>query len=243
MSASATYDRPIIAYYRVSTARQGESGLGLDAQREAVLRHAGSSPIIAEYTEIESGKRADREQLGKAIAHAKSVRGTLVIAKLDRLARNVAFVSSLMDSGVDFVCADQPHATRFTLHILAAVAEHEAAAISARTKAALAQAKLRGKLLGSARPGHWDGREDRRQAGSILAAQRAAAVHQQSRRDWLQSSPAVTLIRDCIASGSGLREIVARLSASGHLTRRGNRQWSLRTVARIADQLGLTAPQ
>lgn len=140
----------IIAYYRVSTRKQGESGLGLDAQRALVQTYG--SPI-AEYTEIESGKVAARPELKKAIAHAKAIGATLVVAKLDRLARNVLFIATLMESGVDFVAADMPAANRFTLHVMAAVAEQEALMISERTKAALQAAKARGVKLGGARPG------------------------------------------------------------------------------------------
>ena len=143
-----------VAYYRVSTDRQGASGLGLDAQRAAVARHIGaaSSPL-AEFTEIESGKRhTNRPQLLAALDTCRRRRATLVIARLDRLARNVAFIANLMESGVEFVAVDMPTANRLTVHILAAVAEHEREMISQRTKAALAQAKARGTKLGNPRP-------------------------------------------------------------------------------------------
>ena len=130
----------LITYTRVSTQRQGQSGLGLEAQQAAIEAYAkgAGGEVAGAYTEVESGKRADRPELAKAVAHAKRVKGTLVIAKLDRLARNVAFVSRIMESGVDFVACDNPHANRLTIHILAAVAEDEARRISERTKAALA---------------------------------------------------------------------------------------------------------
>src|SRR5829696_7670224 len=138
------------AYLRVSTARQGQSGLGLEAQRHSVAEHVnGHGVLLAEYVEIESGRRSDRPQLAAALAHAKATGATLIVAKLDRLARNVAFISALMESGVDFVAADMPMANRLTVHVLAAVAEHEAAMISARTKAALQAAKARGQKLGN----------------------------------------------------------------------------------------------
>jgi DNA invertase Pin-like site-specific DNA recombinase len=110
--------RRFVAYYRVSTDRQGRSGLGLDAQREAVVRHATglAGELIGEFCEVESGKRSDRPQLAAAIAAAKKARATLIIAKLDRLARNVHFVSGLMESGVDFVAADNPHANKLMVH-------------------------------------------------------------------------------------------------------------------------------
>jgi DNA invertase Pin-like site-specific DNA recombinase len=141
-----------VAYYRVSTDRQGASGLGLDAQRQAVGRRlAGKGDLAAEYTEIESGRRdANRPQLHAALAECRKRRAVLLIARLDRLARNVAFIANLMESAVDFVAVDMPTANRLTIHILAAVAEHERK--MTRTKAALAQAKARGTRLGNPRP-------------------------------------------------------------------------------------------
>src|SRR3984957_18916546 len=127
---------PFVAYYRVSTDRQGRSGLGLEAQQAAVRAYLGASTPIAEFTEVETGKRNDRPELERALALCRKRKARLVIAKLDRLSRNLAFIAALMDSGVEFVAVDNPHATRLTLHILAAVAEHERAMISERTKAA-----------------------------------------------------------------------------------------------------------
>lgn len=143
--------RRVVVYARVSTARQGASGLGLEAQQAAVQAYAAAQglAIVAEYVEVESGKRTDRPQLAAAMAACALHRATLVIAKLDRLARNVHFISGLMEAGIDFVACDMPHANRLTLHLMAAMAEHEAAAISARTIAALAAAKARGVRLGN----------------------------------------------------------------------------------------------
>ena len=127
-----------VAYYRVSTDRQGESGLGLEAQRAAVARFVGAVPLLAEFQEIESGKsHTNRPQLTAAMELCRKQKATLVIAKLDRLARDVHFISGLMKSGVEFVAVDMPHANRLTVHILAAVAEHEREMISARTKSPL----------------------------------------------------------------------------------------------------------
>ena len=140
-----------IAYYRVSTDKQGESGLGLEAQQKAVLDYlnGGGWELVEEYTEIESGKRIkNRPQLQEAIKACKRHKATLVIAKLDRLGRNVAFIAALMDSSVEFTAVDNPHANRLMLHMLAAFAEHEREQISQRTKAALAAAKERGVELG-----------------------------------------------------------------------------------------------
>src|SRR3954453_13853483 len=138
-----------VAYYRVSTDRQGQSGLGLDAQRAAVAGFAGARELVAEFTEVESGRRNDRPQLAAALELCRRQRAMLVIAKLDRLARNVAFIANLMERGVEFVGVDMPYPNKRTLHILAAVAEHEREMISVRTKIALAAYKARGgKKLG-----------------------------------------------------------------------------------------------
>jgi len=139
-----------IAYFRVSTSRQGQSGLGLEAQQKAVsdFLHAKDWLLTGSYTEVESGKRKDRPELAEAIAHAKRIKGKLVIAKLDRLARNVHFISGLMETRVDFLAVDMPTADRFMLHVYAAMAEEEGRRISQRTKAALQAAKARGVVLG-----------------------------------------------------------------------------------------------
>jgi DNA invertase Pin-like site-specific DNA recombinase len=125
-----------VAYYRVSTARQGRSGLGLEGQQQAVgdYLNGGAWTLLAEFTEVETGKRNDRPQLVAALSACRAHRATLVIAKLDRLARSVHFVSGLMASGVPFIAVDMPNATPFMLHVYAAVAEEEARAISARTR-------------------------------------------------------------------------------------------------------------
>lgn len=140
-----------VSYYRVSTARQGQSGLGLDAQKSAVRDYlrAHGWPPVAEFVEVESGRKNDRPELAKALRACRIHGATLVIAKLDRLARNAAFLINLKDSGVDFVAADMPHANRLTVGIMALVAEEEGLAISRRTKAALAEAKKRGVKLGN----------------------------------------------------------------------------------------------
>lgn len=131
-----------VAYYRVSTSKQGESGLGLDAQRTAVQNYVSSrGPILASFTEVETGKKADRPQLAAALAASRKLGATLVIAKLDRLARNVAFIAKLMEDATDFVACDMPAANKLTLHILASMAEFEAKQISDRTRAGLAVVK------------------------------------------------------------------------------------------------------
>jgi len=139
-----------VAYYRVSTVRQGESGLGLEAQQSAVERFLrGRGSLLAEFVEIESGKKIRRPQLDEALRLCRKTKATLVIAKLDRLARNVHFISGLMEAGVNFRAVDAPSKDRFILHIQAAFAEEEARRISERTKAALAAAKARGIDIGA----------------------------------------------------------------------------------------------
>ena len=138
-----------VAYYRVSTQRQGQSGLGLEAQQAAVTAFTKDQAIIAEFTEIESGRKNNRPQLAEALALAKKHKAILVIAKLDRLARNVHFISGLLESNVQFIAADMPEADRTFLQMAAVFAEWEAKKISERTKSALQMAKARGTKLGS----------------------------------------------------------------------------------------------
>jgi DNA invertase Pin-like site-specific DNA recombinase len=143
-----------VAYYRVSTTKQGINGLGMDAQRNAVMNYlnGGNWHLIAEFAEVESGKRSDRQELAKAIALCRKEGATLLIAKLDRLARNAAFLLNLRDSGVDFIAVDMPHADKFTVGIMALVAEKERDLISQRTRDGLAAARRRGTKLGNPHP-------------------------------------------------------------------------------------------
>src|SRR5215469_1774045 len=140
-----------VSYLRVSTDRQGRSGLGLEAQRKAVedFLNGGRWELLAEFVEIETGKKDDRPKLHKALQRCKVTGATLVIAKLDRLSRNLAFIAALQDSGARFVAADMLEANETMIQFMAVIAQHERKAISARTKAALAAAKARGKKLGN----------------------------------------------------------------------------------------------
>jgi DNA invertase Pin-like site-specific DNA recombinase len=225
----------IVAYYRVSTKQQGASGLGLEAQRAAVQAYAKATGanVEAEYTEVESGKRADRPKLAVALAHARRNKAKLVIAKLDRLARNVAFLSAIMEAGTDFVCCDNPNANKLTIHILAAVAEDEARRISERTKAALAAAKARGTLLGSNRPGHWTGRENARLAGAKRAAQASRVVRRQKAIEAV--ADLLPIVRERRAAGASLAGIAGELNAAGHRTTRGN-EWNAMGVKLVLDR-------
>ena len=206
-----------VAYYRVSTDRQGRSGLGLDAQRAAVAAYiAGQGELAGEFTEIESGKKADRPQLAAALDLAVRRRAVLVIARLDRLARNVALIANLMDSRVEFVACDMPQANRLTLHILAAVAEHEREMISQRTKAALAAAKVRGTRLGS---------PDATKARTLASVK--------LRADAARFAGAVLPVIDSLkAEGLGLRAIARELERRGIKTARGG-AWAAATVRAI----------
>ena len=203
-----------IAYYRVSTNRQGQSSLGLDAQRAAVAGFVGARELVAEFTEVESGKRTDRPQLAAALELCRRHRAMLVIAKLDRLARNVAFIANLMESGVEFTAVDMPSANKLTLHILAAVAEHEREMISARTKAALAAARARGVRLG--RP---DG--ETRHMHSARSAKAAA----------FRAAMLPEVMR-LIGEGMSQRKIAAELNRRG-LTTYAGRPWQVQHVSSL----------
>jgi DNA invertase Pin-like site-specific DNA recombinase len=215
-----------VAYYRVSTQRQGRSGLGLDAQKETVRNYldGGDWQLVAEFTEIESGKRSDRPEFAKALTACRLHRATLVIAKLDRLSRNVHFVSSLMESGVEFVAVDFPQANKLTIHIIAAVAEHEAAMISQRTKDALAAAKKRGKVLGGFR-------------GKVPTAKdRARSAETRQRKADARASDLAPTIAGLQAAGkTSLRAIAEGLNELGIPTARGTGQWSSTQVMRVLD--------
>lgn len=214
-----------VSYLRVSTQRQGRSGLGLEAQREAVAGYlnGGRWNLIAETVEVESGKRNDRPKLAEALRLCRVHGATLIIAKLDRLARNVNFISNLMESGVEFIAVDLPQANRLTVHIMAAMAEHEAAMISARTKAALTAAKARGTKLGGRR---WNSDKiaSKGQQASVQVRQDAASK---------RASDLLPMIESIKSEGAvSLRQIAAELNERGIPTARGG-SWSATQVARI----------
>jgi DNA invertase Pin-like site-specific DNA recombinase len=204
----------------------------LDGQNTAITAHAASvgGSIVTIYREVESGRNNERPELAKAIAHAKRLRATLVIAKLDRLARNVAFVANLMEANCDFIACDNATANRLTIHILAAVAEDEARRISERTKAALAAAKRRGTLLGTHRPGHWTGTTEQHRRAAGIARKAAAAAHA------VAAAPLYDELRPMIVSmkseGASLQAIADRLNTDGHTTLRGA-LWNRMQVSRL----------
>ena len=225
----------IIAYYRVSTVRQGASGLGLEAQQEAVRAYARENrvKVLTAYTEVESGKNGDRPELKRAIGHARRSKATLVVAKLDRLARNVAFLSGLMENGFDFVACDFPNVNRLTVHVISAFAEDEARRISQRTREALAAAKRRGVLLGSARPGHWDdpARRQARIDGLAKGRKRSAEVRRQRAHE--RVADLVAPIAKWRDAGLSYAKIATRLTEAGHTTARG-KQWTPNAVRRVS---------
>ena len=222
-----------VAYYRVSTGKQGKSGLGLEAQRAGVSTYlnGGDWQIVSEHTEVESGKRADRPALEQALAAARLHRAALVVSKVDRLTRSVAFLSRLLEAGVDVRFADLPvieGATgRFLLQQMVAVAELEAGMISARTKAALAAAKRRGVKLGGDR------------GGRVPAKARRAGNEAMRRAADARAADVAPAIKNARAAGcESLRAIAVYLNSQGIPTARGDGQWSAVQVARVIERLG-----
>ncbi len=215
-------DGKFIAYYRVSTDRQGSSGLGLEAQQQAVKNHlnGGDWELIKEVVEIESGKRNNRPELEHALKLCKKHKATLIIAKLDRLSRNLAFIANLMESGVEFIATDMPHANRTMLQIMAVFAEHEREMISKRTKEALRAAKERGVKLGSPYPS------------------KAAVKGREKRTDNADRFASNThpIIQEIQAAGvNTLNGIANALNARGVRTARGG-EWKPMTVKRVMER-------
>lgn len=216
-----TNSRPtsFVTYIRVSTARQGASGLGLEAQRESVRQYLGGRAVLREFVEIESGRRADRPELMKALALAKSKGAVLLVAKLDRLSRSVAFVSALMEAGVKFKACDMPEADEFTVNILAAVARREARLISERTRDALAAAKRRGVELGATGPANLKRNLEERKAAANAFAERL-------RRE----------IRGMQAEEMTVAAMVRELNEKGITSARGG-QWQSVQLGRVIARL------
>lgn len=231
MASSPAVQPPrLVAYERVSTARQGASGLGLDAQRAAIDAYAESrgATLLARFTEVESGRNPDRPKLNAALHHAKITGAILVIAKLDRLSRNAAFLLALRDSGVRFVACDMPEANDLTVGIMALVAEAEREAISRRTKEALAAAKARGLKLGNP-----NGAAALRRAGKGGAALRKT-VARNADRFAEDLAPVIEEIRT--GGATTLRAVVDELNARGVVARRGGK-WHVSTVRDLLERL------
>lgn len=220
----------VAAYYRVSTDKQGRSGLGLDAQRESVrsLCEARGWQIVAEFTEVESGKSNDRPELEAALDHARLTGSKLVVAKLDRLSRDAAFTLQLRNSGVDFTCADNPDVNRLTIGLLAVINEDERERISERTKAALAAAKARGTRLGNP-----NGAEALRKAGRGNAA--SVAVIQGNAEGFAESlRGTVEAIR---RSGAESHSAIARELNERHIRTARDGKWHASSVRNILSRL------
>lgn len=225
--------RKLVHYRRCSTTRQGVSGLGLDAQTEAVEAYAKAidGVVVKTFTEVESGRKDDRPELAKALAFAKRAGAVLVVARLDRLARSVHFVAGLLESNVDFVAVDCPEANRTMLQMMAVFAEYESACCRTRTRQALAQAKARGTLLGAARPGAPKLSED--------AAARGRKLGEEVRREnaikaYQDIAPMMAEMR---SAGRSLRDVADALNEEGHCTRRG-KPFTAMQVARVLSRLG-----
>lgn len=217
-----------VAYLRVSTDKQGERGHGIGAQRQAiesyVRTHEGN--LLEEFVEVESGNRNDRPELQKAIAQCKVSRATLIIAKLDRLSRNLAFVANLMEAGIDFVACDNPYANKLTVHILAAIAEHEREIIGKRTREALAAAKAKGVKLGGYR-------------GTTISDDirlKAAAAKRKISLEY--ASNIFPVIQANLDAGRSLNATAKVLNRKGILTVRGCK-WTATAVKRVLSNVHL----
>jgi len=223
-----------VAYYRVSTARQGRSGLGLEAQRQSVLDflNGGRWRLVAEHTEVESGAANDRPQLVRALAACRIHRATLVVAKLDRLSRDAAFLLNLKASGVRFTIAEMPEANELTVELLAVLAQHERRLISERTKAALAAAKRRGVRLGN--PGHLD-RKARRKGTAASAVVRRKAAQQRA----IDLAPTLEELRD--DGAVSLHDLAREFNERGIPAPRGG-EWMAAQVKRLLARLESAEP-
>lgn len=223
----------VIAYYRVSTASQGKSGLGLDDQRQVVARLMQQRGLMLkrEFTEVESGKRSDRRELLAAMAMCKNLGATLVVAKLDRLARDAKFLLGLADSGVPILFGDMPEldattsAGRMQLTMMAGFAEFESKRISERTKAALAQARLRGVKLGGARVS----------SGLTGGVERACAANREAA---LGRARRLAEVVTGAVQGASMREAARRLNEMGVLPPSGAGRWQAVTVTRVLSKVG-----
>lgn len=227
----------LVGYLRVSTKKQGDSGLGLEAQQKAIADYAAryDGVVIQSFPEVESGKKTKRKELKKALEYARSRGATLVVAKLDRLSRNAAFLSTLLDGNVDLIFCDFPSIPtgpvgRFILMTMANVAELEAGLISQRTKASLEAAKARGTLLGSSRPGHWDGRESVRNE-ALATATRVSAENRRAKLPLIYAS-AILEAKVMRRDGLSLRQIAVKLSENG-IKAEKKKPWNHSQVDRI----------
>ena len=203
-----------VAYLRVSTQRQGSSGLGLQAQQEIIRKYLNGNSPIAEFIEVESGRKSDRPKLHEALELCKKKKATLIVAKMDRLSRNVAFTSLLLDSGIEIVFCDFPKANRLVLTIISAISEYEAGLIRQRTKAALQVKKEQGCQLG--KPENLMRNLDKAIANSRKANQEKARNNPNNKR-------AVAILRSLVNKTTNYSEMARVLNNEGFLTSRGGR--------------------
>lgn len=241
-----------ISYLRVSTDRQGQSGLGLEAQRTTVADYlnGGRWKLVQEFVEVESGKRSDRAKLAEALQACRVHGAKLVIAKLDRLSRDAHFLLGLEKAGVEFICVDDPHMTPLTLGIRAVVAQHERELISKRTKDALAAAKKSGRKLGGRR--YKFKRDDAKKiimdakgkpirtnvvANGSAAARAAAVLAVRKRADQRARTLMPTVKAIQAAGATSLRAIAAALNERGIPTARGKGEWTATQVMRVLERL------
>lgn len=201
-----------VAYLRVSTQKQGYSGLGLDAQRRIIQKYLYGKTPVAEYIEIESGRKKDRPKLKEALTLCRKDGATLIVAKLDRLARNVSFLSNLLENDVEIVFCDFPQANKMMLHILSAISQYEAELIAARTRSALQAKKARGFRLGN--PEHLMERHGQAIQNSIRTCKRKANNNPNNTRD-------VAMLRTLIRENHTLKEIADILNREGFVTSQG----------------------
>lgn len=218
-----------VAYLRVSTQKQGYSGLGLEAQREMIHNHLREVNPIAEYVEVESGRKTDRPKLKEALAQCRKDSATLIVAKLDRLARNVSFLSSLLESDVEIVFCDFPQANKMVLHILAAISQYEAELIATRTRQALAAKKIRGAKLGN--PEHLMEKHHQAITNSNRTNSEKANANPNNKR-------AVALLKTLVGQGKTYQEMADTLNKEGFLTSRGF-QFSASTVFKLIKRYNL----
>ena len=226
---------PLVVYYRVSSKQQKRSGLGLEAQRDAVQRYVKANPgrVVAELTEVESGRRSDRPVIKEALWLCRVYGARLIVARLDRLARSTAMISGLMKSGVDFIAADMPLANRFTIHILAAVAEYEARLISERTKAAFAAAKARGRKFGNPKP----------ETQRFSAVARRAQVRTMRERAKARALDYMPLLCELRERGETIHGIALQLTAMGLDTPNRRQVWRDKMVSRLFEYAGELKPK
>ena len=201
-----------VAYLRVSTQKQGYSGLGLEAQREIIRNHLHDTTPVAEFVEVESGRKSDRPKLKEALALCRTDGATLIVAKLDRLARSVSFLSNLLESDVDIVFCDFPQANKMVLHIISAISQYEAELIAARTKASLQAKKARGFKLGN--PEHLLDKHQEAIQNSIKTCRTKADNNPNNKR-------AVAMLRILVKENSSYCEMAKILNQEGFVTSRG----------------------